>query len=89
MTPEEKKQMIVIFNEGVEQVILPLLQNTYAVIQGMQTDIKSLQTDMQHVKSTLDDHTFRLDRMERKLDATVNLVDKHDVEIKQIKKAIG
>lgn len=71
MKQEDKKEIIELFNQGFEEVVLPY--------------IARMQEDIATIKETLDDHTFRLDRVERKLNAVVDRQDEQGMEIKKLK----
>ncbi|MHB8840551.1 MAG: hypothetical protein ACYC56_01975 [Candidatus Aquicultor sp.] len=78
MNPEERKEIINIFNEGFEQVVLPY-------IARIQEDIAGMHLEISEIKDVLEDHSLRFDRIERKLNAVVARQDEQGIEIKQLK----
>jgi len=78
MKPEDKKEIMNLFNQGFEEVVIPYLAR-------MQEDIAQIKEDITEIHEKLDDHTFRLDRVERKLNAVVDRQDEQGLEIKKLK----
>ncbi len=85
MDSKERKEIINIFNEGFEQVVLPYIARIQEDIAGIHTEIDGIHGDLTGIKDVLEDHSFRLDRIERKLNAVVARQDEQGVEIKQLK----
>ena len=99
MSPEERKEFIQIFNEGIEQVILPYFARIQEEIAGIHIELSEIKQDVavlkeemsgvkqeiRGIKGILQDHGLRLDRIERKLNAVVVRQDEQGIEIKQLK----
>ncbi len=72
MKTQDKKEIREIFNEGITQLVLPLLD-------------KIIEKQEDH-SERFDDVDYRLNRMELKLDSNVKRFDNHDVRISRLEK---
>lgn len=78
MNEKDKKEFINLFNQGFEEVVIP-------VIEGVRGEVKEVKQVLNEHTRTLEDHSNRFERIERKLDAVVERQDDQGTEIKKIK----
>lgn len=75
MKPEDRKEMINIFNQGFEEVVMPHIVKIYEEIAEIREDHGFRLTK---IEETLDQHSFRLDRIDARLDRMDERFDRMD-----------
>lgn len=78
MTQKDKKEIIDLFNQGIEEVILPALDKL-----ASKEDLKNLETVL---KDDIQDIQTQLDSIERKVEANQLRSDDQGKDIDKIKK---
>jgi len=73
-----KKIMITVFNQGVEEIILPVMEDFVT-----KKDIEKLATKKQLEKG-LGEVNMHLDSLDRKFEAQQNRLDRHSVDIRKL-----
>ena len=82
MTKKDKKEIVDLFNKGITELILPVLDeiNTKMATKGDLADLKSdLKDDIQDIQT-------QLDSIERKVEANQLRSDEHGQIIDKVKK---
>ncbi|MDP3918180.1 MAG: hypothetical protein Q8Q30_03340 [Candidatus Woesebacteria bacterium] len=75
-----KKEIIDLFNQGIEEVILPALENL-----ASKDDVKTIRDEMA-TKDDIQDLQTQLDSIERKVEANQLRSDQHGQDIEKVKK---
>ncbi|MFA6073884.1 MAG: hypothetical protein WC758_07255 [Candidatus Woesearchaeota archaeon] len=78
MTKKDKKEIIDLFNQGIEEVILPALDKL-----ASKADLNNLEITL---KDDIQDIQTQLDSIERKVEANQLRSDQHGQDIEKIKK---
>ncbi len=81
MTDQDKKEIIDLFNQGIEEVILPAIEKL-----ASKDDLKKLESS---IKEDIQDIQTQLDSIERKVDANQLRSDKHGQDIEKLKKNLS
>lgn len=68
-----------IFNEGIEELVIPQFDKIYE--KQEEHDNK-----FNEIEETLEDHTIRLDRIEKRQIAEQHLLDNHDIRTSKLEK---
>lgn len=77
MDDKFKKDFITLFNQGFEEVVLPVIEDMQGDIEEIKEDIKSLDNRVGNVEN-------RLDRIENRLDSVVDNINGHNIRLKTI-----
>ena len=92
MNPEDKKEIIQIFNEGFEKIILPQIVSINTRLDGIDIRLDRIEDKLDdhgnrlaRIEVRLENHSHRLGRIEGKLDAVVDEQDRQSVEISALK----
>lgn len=78
MTKKDKKEIIDLFNQGIEEIILPVLDKL-----ASKEDLKNLEVAL---KDDIQDIQTQLDSIERKVEANLLRSDDQEKDIDKIKK---
>jgi hypothetical protein len=78
MTQKDKKEIIDLFNQGIEEVILPAIEKL-----ASKEDLKNLEITL---KDDIQDLQTQLDSIERKVEANLLRSDDQGKDIDKIKK---
>lgn len=78
MTQKDKKEIIDLFNQGIEEVILPAIEKL-----ASKEDLKNLEITL---KDDIQDLQTQLDSIERKVEANQLRSDDQEKDIDKIKK---
>lgn len=82
--PQFEKQMRQVFNEGIEQLILPHFERIYKRLDNHDKRFDSHDKRFNEINDTLQDHTQRLGQIERKLDAEIDWRDEANKKISKV-----
>lgn len=102
MTEQDKKDIIHLFNEGFEQVVLPHIVEMKEDITGMKkelSDVKTEQSSMRAEQSSMKEQQSSMKqdirdiketvgRIERRQEAEQTMLDNHDVRLTRLEKTI-
>jgi len=83
MTKKDKKEIIDLFNQGIAELILPVLETL-----ATKEDIKLIKEEMA-TKDDVNDIQSQLDSIERKVEAQQERSDRHGQDIEKIKKHLS
>jgi uncharacterized coiled-coil protein SlyX len=86
---ELKTMMMAVVAEGYEQLISPRFDRLETRMDRLEARMDGQDAKTDQIQKTLDDHTFRLDRIERIVRAETERLDEHSVRLKKIEKHIG
>ncbi len=97
MIEQDKKEIRQIFNEGLQQLVLPILDDIYKNIgdirgnMATKEDLKSMATkqDLEGVKEDIAFLQTDVDSINRKLDAEIGWRDSADKRIKKAEVKLG
>jgi hypothetical protein len=79
MTKKDKKEIVDLFNQGVAELILPVLETL-----ATKEDVKLIREEMA-TKDDIKDIQVQLDSIERKAEAQQDRLDRHGQDIEKIK----
>lgn len=78
ITETDKKDIRLIFNEGIQQLVLPILDDIYEKM-ATKEDLKKMAT-----KDDINDLANHIDNIDRKLDAEIWWRDRAEKRIKKV-----
>lgn len=87
MSELSKKDIREIFNEGVMQVMMPVLDKVFEDISVIKTDIKEIKGDISTLKEDVHDLQLTTDRIEMLQRHELDRVDDHEIRIIKLEKA--
>ncbi|AKM83675.1 hypothetical protein A2422_02255 [Candidatus Woesebacteria bacterium RIFOXYC1_FULL_31_51] len=85
MTKKDKNEVVELFNQGMSEIILPVLDEMNKKM-ATKEDIKSIRSEMA-TKEDIKDVGAQLDSIERKVEAQQLRSDRHGKDIETLKKA--
>ena len=87
MKEQDKKEIRQIFNEGLEQLVLPILDDIYKNM-ATKKDIKDIRDEMA-TKKDIEDISTDVDSINRKLDAEIAWRDDASKRLKKVEIKTG
>ncbi|MBI2588461.1 hypothetical protein HYW31_01970 [Candidatus Berkelbacteria bacterium] len=96
MNQLEKKEMVRVVGEALEDVVLPQLQeirdNVSIVkedVKYLKEDVKDLKEDVKDLKEDVTDLKLTTYRIETKLNAEILRLDEHSIEMDNLKQKVS
>lgn len=89
LTKSDKQDIREIFNEGVTQVMMPVLDKILTKQDEHSKDIATIKKDVSVLKEDLSDVQLTVNRIETRQKAEVERVDDHQVRIVKLEKKIA
>jgi len=71
---------------AIDELTTMVANGFHAVQEEMQDGFRALTSRVDGIETELKDHGARLDRIERKLDSTIERVDDYSVRLKRVEK---
>ncbi|MBI4029925.1 hypothetical protein HY373_01970 [Candidatus Berkelbacteria bacterium] len=89
MNQLEKKEMVRVVGEALEDVVLPQLQEIRDNVSIVKEDVKYLKEDVKDLKEDVTDLKLTTYRIETKLNAEILRLDEHSIEMDNLKQKVS
>jgi len=89
MKEQDKKEIRQIFNEGLEQLVLPILDDIHKEISGVKKDVQGVKKDIIDIKEDISDLQTDVASIDRKLDAEIIWRDDASKRLKKVEVKLG
>ncbi len=96
MKEQDKQEIRQIFNQGLEQLVLPILDDIYKEVggikkdvQGVKKDLKGVKKDVVSLKEDVSLLTNDVASINRKLDAEISWRDDASKRLKKVEVKLG
>lgn len=86
MDEKAKKEFILLFNQGFEEVVLPQLEEIRDDLKDVKKELRDVKTELKDVKEEQKKQGIRLDRIDNKLDKVSAKQLDHDKRIHKLEK---